>query len=118
MNIKSITILVLSCVTWTFISCSHDIAGRETVTKKIKDGALIVDVRTPAEFKAGSYPGAINIPLNQIGGRIKEFGDSTKPIVLYCRSGNRSGKARKILIDHGFIDVTNGGGLRDMPVLK
>ncbi len=90
-------------------------ADRDFIVKKITSGALIVDVRTPGEYEAGHYPGAVNIPLDEIDARIIEFGDVNRPIVVYCRSGNRSARAKAILEAHGFRDVTNGGGLRDMP---
>jgi len=94
------------------------VTDRDVVMNKIMAGALIVDVRTPEEFAAGHYKGAVNIPLAEIQSRLSEFGDKNKPVVVYCRSGNRSAKAKAILEANGFRDVTNGGGLRDMPVSK
>jgi len=76
--------------------------------------ASIVDVRTPQEFAEGHYPGAVNIPLDQVPARIEEFAEMKKPIVAYCRSGNRSGQAMAILKQAGINDVINGGGLTDM----
>ena len=93
-------------------------SDRDLVLKKIQAGALIVDVRTPEEFAAGHYKGAVNIPLSDIQSRLPEFGDKNKPVVVYCRSGNRSAKAKAILESNGFKDVTNGGGLRDMPAAR
>ena len=86
-----------------------------TVHAKIKAGALVVDVRTPAEFAAGAYPGATNIPLAEIEQRLADFGDHKRAIVVYCRSGNRSGQAKVILEKNGFSDITNGGVFKDMP---
>ena len=85
------------------------------VKTKIEAGAKIVDVRTPGEFESGHYKGAVNIPLQEINTRLAEFGDKAKPIVVYCRSGRRSAEAKRILLDNGYKDVTNGGGLTDMP---
>jgi phage shock protein E len=85
------------------------------VRAKIKAGALVVDVRTPAEFAAGAYPGATNIPLAEIEQRLADFGDHKRAIVVYCRSGNRSGQAKVILEKNGFSDITNGGVFKDMP---
>jgi phage shock protein E len=99
---------------WMSCSMMSDIAGTEKVREKINTRALVVDVRTPQEFSSGHYEGATNIPLQELPRRIAEFGEKNKPIIVYCRSGNRSGKARKILQDHGYIDVINGGGLKDM----
>lgn len=94
------------------VACRADAA---TVAAKIKAGAKVVDVRTPEEFKGGHYPGAVNIPLQEIDARLQEFGDQQKPIVVYCHSGSRSGRAKTLLEAAGYRDVTNGGGLRDMP---
>ena len=83
------------------------------VLSAIEHEALIVDVRTPEEFADGHYPGAINIPyesilvgLNQLGVR----GDAS--VILYCRSGNRSGQAEQALHEKGFTAARNAGGLK------
>jgi phage shock protein E len=95
--------------------CRSGRADATVVHQKIAAGALVVDVRTPAEFAAGSYPGATNIPLDQVENRLADFGDRKRAIVVYCRSGHRSGQAKGILEKNGFVDVTNGGGFKDMP---
>lgn len=74
----------------------------------------IVDVRSPEEFKERHYPNAINIPLEQLQQRLAAFKDIPKPIVIYCRSGNRSGMALSILKQNGIAEAENGGGLEDM----
>ncbi len=86
-----------------------------TVKDKIAAGARIVDVRTPAEFRDGSYPGAINIPLMLLPHRMNELEPRDKPIVLFCASGARSGQGARLLKQAGFTDVINAGGLDDMP---
>jgi len=90
------------------------VAGN-TVKDKIAAGARVVDVRTPAEFKDGSYPGAINIPISVLPVRMNELEPKDKPIVLFCASGARSGQGARLLKQAGFTDVTNAGGLDDMP---
>jgi phage shock protein E len=87
-----------------------------TIKDKIAAGARVVDVRSPAEFKDGSYPGAINIPLMLLPVRMKELEPRDKPIVLFCASGARSGQGARLLKQAGFTDVTNAGGLDDMPL--
>lgn len=74
----------------------------------IKDGAFLVDVRTPAEFAAGSVKGAVNIPLDRVRQQLAQF-KGKKHIVVFCRSGNRSGQAKAILEQNGFQQVWNGG---------
>jgi phage shock protein E len=86
-----------------------------TVREKIAAGARVVDVRTVAEFKDGSYPGAINIPLMLLPTRMNELEPRDTPIVLFCASGARSGQGARLLKQAGFTDVTNAGGLDDMP---
>lgn len=77
-------------------------------------GPLVVDVRTPAEFSGGAYPGAINIPLDEVPLRAAEFGAKDREIVVYCASGGRSGYAQRILSQLGFKNITNGGGIAQM----
>jgi len=86
------------------------------VKDKIKAGAKIVDVRSKDEFADGFFPGAVNIPLGELAGKLGELGPKDKPIVLYCASGARSAQAARLLKQEGFLDVLNAGGLDDMPV--
>jgi phage shock protein E len=80
--------------------------------------ASIVDVRTPGEYDEGHYPGAINIPLNELPSRLDEFKQMKTPIVAYCRSGARSGMAVSLLKQSGINEVINGGSLIDLYNLK
>jgi len=77
-------------------------------------GPLIVDVRTPGEFASGAYPGAVNIPLDELPNRIGELGDRGRDLTLYCASGARSAYAVRILSESGFTNLKNGGGLMQM----
>ena len=86
-----------------------------TVREKITAGARVVDVRTPAEFTDGAYPGAVNIPLPVLPARMHELEPKETPVVLYCASGARSGQAMRFLKQNGFTDVINAGGIDDMP---
>ena len=81
---------------------------------EITNNATIVDVRTQEEFLEGHFPNAISIPLDQVAQKINEFKKMPKPIIVYCRSGNRSGIAVSILKQHGIADAVNGGGLDDL----
>jgi phage shock protein E len=84
------------------------------VKQKIEAGAIIIDVRTPEEFRDGAYPGARNIPVSNLGTRLAEI-PKDKPVVLYCASGARSASAARAMKQAGFVDVINAGGLADMP---
>mgnify|MGYP000480486296 CR=1 FL=1 len=81
--------------------------------EKLKN-ATIVDVRTPEEFAENHFPDAINIPLDQVPQSIEKFKKMPKPVVAYCRSGNRSGMAVSMLKQSGITDVINGGGLDEL----
>ena len=70
--------------------------------------AVVIDVRTPAEFKDGHVKGSTNIPLDKIGGQTAKIKAMQKPIIVCCRSGARSGQAAGILKSAG-IEVVNGG---------
>jgi phage shock protein E len=81
---------------------------------EVANKTTIVDVRNPDEYGVKNVPGAINIPLDEIARRLKEFKVLPQPIIVYCRSGNRSEIAVTILKQAGITDVINGGGLEDM----
>jgi len=74
----------------------------------LRKGALIVDVRTPAEFESGHIKGSVNIPLDRVKTRAAELKRKNKPIITCCRSGNRSKMAKSILTSAG-IECYNGG---------
>ncbi|MHA8088488.1 rhodanese-like domain-containing protein [Aquirufa sp. Wall-65K1] len=76
----------------------------------------IIDVREIGEFMQGHYEGAINIPLGTIPNQLEKFKSMEGPIIVYCRSGNRSGLAQTMLKQMGYQDVYNGGALQDMLV--
>ena len=74
--------------------------------------SVMIDVRTDEEWRAGYIEGAIHIPLSEIKKSIENYEISKdEEILLYCRSGNRSGRAKVILDELGYTDVTNIGGI-------
>jgi phage shock protein E len=81
----------------------------------IQAGARIIDVRSPAEYAAGHYPGAINIPHDKLGGKLKAVGSTDSPVIVYCASGGRSAAAERTLAAAGYQQVINAGGLSAMP---
>ena len=78
----------------------------------------VVDVRETSEFAGGHFDGAINIPLGIIPLRLDEFKAMRGAVVVYCRSGNRSGTAMQVLKQAGLSEVYNGGGLHDMLIYQ
>lgn len=71
-------------------------------------GAQLVDVRTSGEYAAGALPGATNLPVETIYQWVNQL-DREKPVLLYCRSGARSGAARNFLRGLGFHGAYNLG---------
>ena len=76
--------------------------------KLVKEGALIVDVRTKGEYKAGHIEGSKNVPLAIVKSEATALKKLNKPVITVCRSGNRSSMAKSILAAAG-IEVYNGG---------
>ena len=78
----------------------------------IAQGVLVIDVRTTQEWQSGHLEEAMHIEWQDILS-ISESVSKDKEIYLYCRSGNRSGKATKILIDAGYINAINAGSIQE-----
>lgn len=74
----------------------------------IVEGSFLVDVRTAGEFAGGHVKGSVNIPLAKLPFELAKFKDK-HPIIVFCRSGVRSGQAKSILEQNGFTNVINGG---------
>lgn len=78
-----------------------------------EQGVLMLDVREPDEWREVHIPGATLIPLGELAGRVDEL-PKDQPIVVVCRSGNRSAVGRDILLEAGFEQVTSmAGGMND-----
>ena len=82
----------------------------------VAEGALLLDVRTEAEYAERHLDNSTLIPHDQVAARIQEVvdaqgGDKAKPIVVFCRRGGRAGVAKAVLLDHGFGAVTNLGSI-------
>jgi len=80
------------------------------VQERLENGEQLnlVDVRELSEVEAGHIPGIVHIPLSLLEFRMEEL-DKTKPYIMVCRSGGRSGKATEFLHSQGF-DATNMNG--------
>lgn len=75
--------------------------------------AVIIDVRTPAEFKQGHYNKSRNIPLQEIGKQVAQLKKQNRPVITCCRSGSRSGMAARMLRQAG-IEAHNGGSWQNV----
>ena len=80
----------------------------EKLQDLLNNGAQLIDVRSTIEFNQGALNGAIDLPITSIQHNTETI-DQTKPILLYCRSGARSGVVKQFLISLGFEDVYNIG---------
>ncbi len=90
--------------------------GMEEAVLMMEDesGYVILDVRTPAEFKAGHIPNAINVANEDIGSdEIPELPNKDQLIMVYCRSGRRSKEAAQKLVALGYTNVVEFGGIID-----
>jgi len=109
----------MSIVTWTVIVgavAAFLLVKRLTRTSPavarewLDQGALVIDVRSEAEFQERHLPGAINIPLGRLGDEIARHApNKEQPLVLHCRSGARSGMGTKALKKLGYSHVLNLG---------
>ena len=80
----------------------------EQLQQLLEKGAQLIDVRSVMEFNQGALNGAINLPINTIQQNTDSI-DQSKPVLLYCRSGARSGMVKNFLVSIGFQDVYNIG---------
>jgi len=83
--------------------------AQSTVREMLAHDAVIIDVRTPAEFMGGHVADSVNIPLNTLRDRLDEIKAIEQPIILCCASGGRSGQAAAFLKQEGVL-CENGGG--------
>jgi rhodanese-related sulfurtransferase len=83
------------------MAVAGDEVTREEARKLIEDGAQVVDVRTDHEWDAGRIAGATHLPLDELAERADEI-DKERPVLLYCRGGNRSTMAATALTEAGY----------------
>lgn len=115
------TLLGLGMLLWIAAAAAEPpavptIGAQELVAREAaRDPALVVlDVRTPEEFAAGHVPGAINVPHDQLEGRLAELAPlRDKDVVVYCKSGRRSALALEVLGRNGYTRLRHLEG--DMP---
>jgi len=111
LNMKYLILLILILIIST--ACAE--TGKIKLEIMIDNNTVLIDVRTKDEFKSGHLEKAINIPYTEIEEQIKSITkDNHKNIVVYCRSGRRSGIAQKTLMQMGYKNVVNGGGYKDL----
>jgi len=105
------TTLIIAAVVAVFFTMkkSGQISAKDAL-EKLKNGALVIDVRSPGEFKSGHLTNAINIPLDEITAAVAQrWPDKSQVLLLHCASGMRSGVAQKKLIGLGNTNSFNLG---------
>ena len=123
---KKLILLLLAVLLLT--ACGQDKEnGQEAVYMNItaeeakvlmdsEEGYIILDVRTQEEYDQGHIPGAILIPDTEIEARAEnELTDKDQLILVYCRSGRRSKLAAEILVELGYTNIREFGGIIDWP---
>ena len=76
----------------------------------VKEGAIVLDVRSNGEYSSGHIKGSINISVDTLSNNLSKLKDKNKPIITCCASGMRSASAKGILKSNGYTQVYNGGG--------
>lgn len=113
---RVLMIAVFSILAMTVSACSSQavslISPDNYVSQYVESSTdhILIDVRTPQEFDSGYIDGAVNIPLDQLEMRLAEI-PSDIPVVVYCRSGNRSAQAATILSQNDYTEIYDLGGV-------
>lgn len=122
---KTLPIIIVLLLFFTVFVINPMMAGgsNEAAAKEawpmIESGALVVDVRSVAEFEGGHLDGALNIEWTNMDGLIAAIGsDLQRPVVFYCRSGNRAGKSIDKLEKLGYTNIFNATGLDSLKATR
>ncbi|MBN9379723.1 MAG: rhodanese-like domain-containing protein [Chitinophagaceae bacterium] len=88
---------------------SRLISGNAGVRQALRDGGVVIDLRTAYEFDQGHVPGALNIPIDRIKANIARIRDLRRPVILCCSAGAHCREGIEILRNAGITQVHNGG---------
>lgn len=115
-------LLTLFCLATVLLGCGGSptpTAAQLAALKSVEDGAILIDVRSPEEVASGSFEDALKIVHTAIVPQVAALGiEKDQPVVLFCRSGNRSGKAADALRAKGYTNVINAGGYESLAVAR
>ena len=119
--ILALLTLLLGAVAWvstTYLNTSEPVTTSQRITPleyqdQFSTGGshVLIDVRTPEEFASGHIQSALNLPVETLQTRLSEVPQDI-PVIVYCRTGNRSAAAAQILVDAGFQPVYDLGGIQ------
>ena len=104
----TIAVFLVTLASAVVCNAATPIITQEDLLKKLESGEtpLILDVRTPGEYRSGHVPQAINIPHNELASRLAELaGAKDREVVTYCERGPRAGFAESVLQEAGFSAV-------------
>ena len=109
MNWTTVLIVVAVIAVIFILKIVGQISVKDALTH-LKNGALVIDVRSPDEFSSGHLSKAVNIPMEQLATVLpKQVPDKERPLLLHCLSGTRSGMAKSQLKSLGYTNVFNLG---------
>lgn len=102
----------LAALVALLFGCAHPTVTGQAARELVEQGALLLDVRSPGEFSEAHLPGAVNVPVQELESTMASLpADRSRKIVVYCRSGIRSARARALLLKAGFAQVEDLGGM-------
>jgi len=87
------------------------------IESDVASGTPLIDTRTPEEFNESHIQNALNLPLDNIKAGAEPNAEKTEKIYLYCRSGNRSAEAKKLLEQKGYTNIVDLGGINEVAAL-
>lgn len=88
--------------------------GGGAIKQAVRDGAVIVDLRTAYEYDQGHIPHSLNIPVDRLRANIDRLRDLRKPVVLCCAGGDQCWEAMEVLRSAGISRVINGGSWQNL----
>jgi phage shock protein E len=114
----ALAVVALTCSAAAVVGCSTPEAPARGAAA-LPDNAVVLDVRNPDEWDAGHLEKSTLIPLPELATRLGDVekltgGDKSRPIVVVCRSGTRAGRAKELLAQQGYTNVTNGGAWQSL----
>lgn len=115
-----IPLLPVAWLAYTFYKGYRSPAQLKQMAEALADGGVLIDVRSPSEFSGGHHKQARNIPLGELRAAAYEL-DPDQSVVLYCRSGARSGQALSMLKAAGFtrvLDLGTYGNAQKLPEIR
>lgn len=108
----TLILIVGGAVIAMFLLKRMSFVSAEIARKHLAEGALVIDVRSPEEFRSEKVPGAINLPLGELRDSLpRRVKDKHQPLLVHCLSGGRSAIARQQIKSMGYTNVFNLGSL-------